>query len=58
MLHMARSGHLPQRALLRMPRRFTERGLRIVGQRVMPYLAQATIVKTSKSFNSAPTHVP
>ena len=38
MLRMACSMHLSQRALLRMPRRCTQRDQRNVRQRVMPYV--------------------
>ena len=47
MLRMACSMHLSHRALLRMPRRCTQRDLRTVRQRVMPYFPQATIVKST-----------
>ena len=49
MLRMACSMHLSQRALLRMPRRCTQRDLRTVRQRIMPYFPQTTIVKSTKS---------
>ena len=48
MLRMACSMHLSQRALLlRMPRRCTQRDLRTVRQRIMPYFPQTTIVKST-----------
>ena len=55
---MACSMHLSQRALLRMPRRCTQRDLRTVRQRVMPYFTQATIVKSTTGRNRAAAHVP
>ena len=58
MLHMACSMHLSQRALLRMPRRGTQRDLRTVRQRVMPYFPQATIVKSTTGGIRAAAHVP
>ena len=58
MLRMACSMDLSQRALLRMPRRCTQRGLRTVRQRVMPYFPQATIVKSTTGRNRAAAHVP
>ena len=57
MLRMACSMHLSQRPLLRMPRRCTQRDLRTVRQRVMPYFPQATIVKSTTGRNSAAGHV-
>ena len=50
--------HLSQRALLRMPRRCTQRDLRTVRQRVMPYFPQGTIVKSTRGRNRAAAHVP
>ena len=47
-----------QQALLRMPRRCTQRDLRTVRQRVMPYFPQATIVKSTTGRNRAAAHVP
>ena len=58
MLRMACSMHLCQRALLRMPRRCTQRDLRTVRQRIMPYFPQATIVKSTTGRNRAAAHVP
>ena len=58
MLRMACSMHLSQRALLRMPRRCTQRDLRTVRQRIMPYFPQATIVKSTAGRNRAAAHVP
>ena len=58
MLRMACSMHLSQRALLRMPRRCTQRDLRTVRQRIMPYFPQATIVKSTTGRNRAAAHVP
>ena len=58
MLRMACSMHLSQRALLRMPRRLTQWGLRTVGQRIMPYFPQTTIVKSTTGRNRAAVHVP
>ena len=58
MLRMACSMHLSQRAVLRMPRRCTQRDLRTVRQRVMPYFSQATIVKSITGRNRAAAHVP
>ena len=58
MLRMACSMHLSQRAVLRMPRRCTQRDLRTVRQRVMPYFPQATIVKSITARNRAAAHVP
>ena len=58
MLRMACSMHLSQRALLRMPRRCTQRDLRTVRQRVMPYFPQATIVKSTTGRYRAVAHVP
>ena len=58
MLRLACSMHLSQRALLRMPRRCTPRDLRTVGQRIMPYFPQATIVRSTTSGNRADAHVP
>ena len=58
MLRMACSMHLSQRALLRMPRRCTQRDLRTVRQRVMPYFPQATIVQSTTGRNRAAAHVP
>ena len=58
MLCMASSMHLSQRALLRMPRRCTQRDLRTVRQRVIPYFPQATIVKSTTGRNRAAAHVP
>ena len=45
MLRMACGMHLSRRALLRVPRRCTQRDLRTVQKRVMPYFPQATFVK-------------
>ena len=50
--------HLSKRALLWMPRRCTQRALRTVRQRVMPYFPQATIVKSTIGRNRATAHVP
>ena len=58
MLRMACSMHLSQRALLRMPRRSTQRDLRTVRQRFMPYFPQATIVKSTTGRNRAAARVP
>ena len=58
MLRMACSMHLSQRALLRMPRLCTQRDLRTVRQRIMPYFPQATIVKSTTGRNRAAAHVP
>ena len=58
MLRMACSMHLSQRALLRMPRRCTQRDLRTVWQRIMPYFPQTTIVKSTTGRNRAAAHVP
>ena len=58
MLRMACSMHLSQRALLRMPRRCTQRDLRTVRQRIMPYFPQATIVKSTTGRHRAAAHVP
>ena len=58
MLRMACSMHLSQRALLRIPRRCTQRDLRTVRQRIMPYLPQTTIVKSTTGRNRAAAHVP
>ena len=57
MLRMACSMHLSQRALLRMPRRCTQRDLRTVRQRIMPYFPQTTIVKSTTGRNRAAAHV-
>ena len=57
-LRMACSMHLSQRALLRMPRRCTQRDLRTVRQRIMPYFPQTTIVKSTTCCNRAAAHVP
>ena len=57
MLRMACSMHLSQRALLRMPRRCTQRDLRTVRQRIMPYFSQATIVRSTIGSNRAAAHV-
>ena len=51
MLRMACSMHLSQRALLRMPRRCTQRDPRTVRQRIMPYFPQTTIVKSTTGRN-------
>ena len=56
MLRMACCMHLSQRALLRMPRLCTQRDLRTVRQRVMPYFPQATIVKSTTGRNRAAAH--
>ena len=58
MLRMACSMHLSHRALLRMPRRCTQRDLRAVRQQVMPYFLQAPIVKSTTRRNRAAAHVP
>ena len=58
MLPMVCSMHLSQRALLRMLRRCTQRDLRTVRQRVMPYFPKATIVKSTTGRNRAAAHVP
>ena len=58
MLRMACSMHVSQRALLRMPRRCTQRDLRTVRQRIMPYFPQTTIVKSTTGRNRAAAHVP
>ena len=58
MLRMACGMHLSQRALSRMPRRCTQRDLRTVRQRVMPYFPQATIVRSTTGRNRAAVHVP
>ena len=58
MLRMACNMHLSQRALLRMPRRCTQRDLRTVRQRFMPYFPQATSVKSTTGRNRAAAHVP
>ena len=58
MLRMAGSMHLSQRALLRMPRRCTQRDLRTNRQRIMPYFPQTTIVKSTTGRNRAAAHVP
>ena len=58
MLRMACSMHLSQRALLRMPRRCTQRDLRTVRQRIMPYFPQTTIVKSTTGRNTAAARVP
>ena len=57
MLRMACKMHLSQRPLLRMPRRCTQRDLRTVRQRVMPYFPQATIVKSTTGRTRAAGHV-
>ena len=57
-LPMACSMHLSQRALLRISRRCTQRDLRTVRQRVMPYFTQAPIVKSTTGRNRAAAHVP
>ena len=57
MADMACSMHLSQRALLRMPRRCTQRDLRTVRQRIMPYFPQTTIVKSTTGRNRAAAHV-
>ena len=58
MLCMACSMHLSQGDLLRTPRRCTQRDIRTVRQRVMPYFPQATIVKSTTGRNRAAAHVP
>ena len=58
MVHMACSMHLSRRALLRMPRRCTQRDLRTVRQRIMPCFSQATIVRSTTARNRAAAHVP
>ena len=58
MLRMACSMHLSQRALLRMPRRCTQRDLRTVRQQIMPYFPQTSIVKSTTGRNRAAAHVP
>ena len=45
MLLMACGMHLSQRAILRMPRRCTQRDLRTVRQRIMPYFPQLNYCK-------------
>ena len=57
MLRMACSMHLSQRALLRMLHRCTQRDLRTVRQRIMPYFPQATIVRSTTRRNRAAAHV-
>ena len=57
MLRMGCSMHVSRRAFLRMPRRCTQRDLRTVRQRVMPYVPQATIVKSTTRLNRAAAHV-
>ena len=58
MLRMACTMHLSQRALLRMPRRCTQRDLRTIRQRIMPYFPQATIVRSTTGRNRVAAHVP
>ena len=58
MLRMACSMHLSQRALLRMPRRCTQRDLRTVRQKMMPYFPQTHIVGSAIGHNRASAHVP
>ena len=58
MLRMTCSMHLSERALLRMPRRCTQRDLGTVRQRIMPYFPQATIVRCTTGRNGAAAHVP
>ena len=58
MLRMACSMHLSQWAFLRMPRRCTQRNLRTVRQRVIPYFPQAIIAKCTTGCNRAAAHVP
>ena len=48
----------PRQALLRMPCHCNQRDLRTVGQRVMPYFPQATIVQSTTGWNRAAAHVP
>ena len=57
-LRMACSMHLSQRALLRMPRRCTQRDLRTVRQRIMPYFPQTTIIRSTTHCNRADADVP
>ena len=45
MLRMACSMHPSHRALLRMPRRCTQRDLRTIPQRIMPYFPQVNYCK-------------
>ena len=58
MLRMGCSMHLSKRALLRMPCRCTQRDLSTVRQQIMPYLPQATIVRSTTGRNRAVAHVP
>ena len=58
MLRMACGMHLSHRALLRMPRRCTQRDLRTVRQRIMPYFPQATIIRSTTGRNRVAAHVP
>ena len=58
MLRMACSMHLSRRAFLRMRRRCTQRDLRTIQQRIMPYFPQATIVRSTTGRNRAAAHVP
>ena len=58
MLCTACSMHLSQRALLRMPRRCTQRDPRSLRQRVMSSFPQRTIVKCTPGRNRAAAHVP
>ena len=58
MLRMACSMHLSHWALWQTPRPCTQRDLRTVRKRVMPYFPQATIVKSTTGRNSVAAHVP
>ena len=58
MLRMACNMHLSHRVLLRMPRRCTQRDVRTVRQRIMPYFPQATIIRSTTSRNRVAAHVP
>ena len=58
MLRMACSMHPSQRALLPMPRCCTQQDLRTVWQRIMPYLPQSTIIRSTTGRNRVAAHVP
>ena len=58
MLRNACSMHVSQRALLQMPRGCTQRDLRTVRQRIMPYFPQATIIRSTTGRNRVAAHVP
>ena len=58
MLRMACSMHLSQPALLRMPHRCTQRDLKTVRQRIMPYFPHATIISSPTGRNRVAAHVP